>query len=92
MARNVQYMTFPIERHMGEDVMIGERFRVGDRVRARVATIGVPAGAPGTVQSLYMVIDDLYEVLFDGLIGPYLMREDELEPETESGMTKPSPQ
>jgi hypothetical protein len=58
-------------------------FQVGDRVRTRVASVGVAAGAPGTVQQQFTLVDDLYEVLFDGQTRALLLRRDELEAEAE---------
>lgn len=63
--------------------MNGGRFQVGARVRTRVFTVQVSAGAVGTVLQAFTLVDDLYEVHFDGQTRVHLMRDSELAPEAE---------
>jgi hypothetical protein len=59
--------------------MTAARYKPGDRVRARVSALLVPAGTLGTVTTVYPTRRDAYEVRFDGRASPILMWEDELE-------------
>ena len=59
------------------------RFQVGTRVRTSVITVQVPAGAVGTILQDFTLVDDLYEVHFDGQPRVHLMRDSELVPEAE---------
>jgi hypothetical protein len=62
-----------------EQQMAAMRFQPGDRVRARVSTPRVQAGALGTVTAVYPTMPNAFEVRFDGQPTPLLMRADELE-------------
>jgi hypothetical protein len=81
LTRNVLFIGFPVEAHGWKEgvCMIANRFEVGDRVRTRVASVGVSAGTSGSVQIQFTAVDNLYEVLFDGRPHPLLMRREELE-------------
>jgi hypothetical protein len=59
--------------------MTAAQLQPGDRVRARVSTSIVRAGALGTVVQAYPLMRGAYEVHFDGLATSVLMWEDELE-------------
>jgi hypothetical protein len=49
-------------------------FREGDRVIARVSTLPIKAGMIGTIQRVFMSVIDLYDVQFDDLPHPYILR------------------
>ena len=59
--------------------MTAARSKPGDRVRARVSTPFVQAGALGTVVPGYPTMRDAYAVHFDGQPASILMWGDELE-------------
>jgi hypothetical protein len=56
------------------------RFQVGDRVVSRVARDKFRAGMLGTVRRVFLSVDDVYDVLFDGKHRLVAMRGRELEP------------
>jgi hypothetical protein len=55
------------------------RFQVGDRVVSRVARDRFTAGMLGTVQRVFLSVNDVYDVLFDGKHQPLVIRADDLE-------------
>ena len=55
------------------------RFQVGDRVLLRVARDKFKAGMLGTVRRVFLSVDDVYDVLFDGKRRLVAMRGRELE-------------
>ena len=55
------------------------RFQVGDRVLSRVARDKFKAGMLGTVRRVFLSVDDVYDVLFDGKHRLVAMRGRELE-------------
>ena len=55
------------------------RFRVGDRVLSRVARDKFKAGMVGTVRRVFLSIDDVYDVLFDGKCQPVVVHGDDLQ-------------
>ena len=55
------------------------RFQVGDRVLSRVARGKFKAGMLGTVRRVFVSVDDVYDVLFDGKHKLVAMRGHELE-------------
>ena len=57
-----------------------ERFREGERIRTRVAKLGLPAGTTGTIQRVFRMTTGVYEVAFDGVPELVLMYRGELEP------------
>jgi hypothetical protein len=57
-----------------------ERFREGERVRTRVAKLGLPVGTMGTLQRVFRVTTGVYEVAFDGVPQLVMMYRGELEP------------
>ena len=56
------------------------RFQVGDRVVLRVARDKFRVGMVGTVRRVFLSVDDVYDVLFDGKQQPLVVRADDLEP------------
>jgi hypothetical protein len=56
------------------------RFQVGDRVMLRVAWDKFRVGMLGTVRRVFLSVDDVYDVLFDGERRLVAMRGRELEP------------
>ena len=56
------------------------RFLEGDRVMARVSVPPIKAGTIGTIQRVFLTIDDLYDVQFDDLHHPYILRGYQLAP------------
>jgi hypothetical protein len=50
--------------------MTAARYKPGDRVRARVSALLVPAGTLGTVTAVYPTMPDACEVHFDGQPSP----------------------
>jgi hypothetical protein len=61
-----------------------ERFREGERVRTRVAKLGLPVGTIGTIRRVFRVTAGVYEVAFDGVPQLVIVYRGELEPaETE---------
>ena len=54
-------------------------FEVGERVRLRTDGVAVRTGTLGTIQFAYRLVNDAYEVYFDGHILPKLMRARDLE-------------
>jgi hypothetical protein len=56
------------------------RFQVGDRVLSRVARDKFRVGMVGTVWRVFLSVDDVYDVLFDGKRRLVAMRGRELEP------------
>jgi hypothetical protein len=59
--------------------MVAQHFVVGERVRLRIATPFAQVGKVGTVGRVFTFLPDLYDVQFDGLIGPRLIFGRELE-------------
>ena len=59
--------------------MEGTRFQLGDRVRSRTTTGYIKAGMVGTVQRVFLSVDDTYDIVFDGKHRPVVMRGHELE-------------
>jgi hypothetical protein len=59
--------------------MEGTRFQLGDRVRSRTTTEYIKAGMVGTVQRVFLSVDDTYDIVFDGKHRPVVMRGHELE-------------
>jgi hypothetical protein len=55
------------------------RFQVGDRVLSRVARDKFKAGMVGTVLRVFLSVEDVYDVLFDGKRQPVVVRGDDLE-------------
>ena len=55
------------------------RFQVGDRVSSRVARGKFRVGTVGTVRRVFLSVDDVYDVLFDGKRRLVAMRGRELE-------------
>jgi hypothetical protein len=55
-------------------------FREGDRVMARVSKPPIKAGMIGTIQRVFISVIDLYDVQFDDLPHPYILRGDQLAP------------
>lgn len=41
------------------------RFHVGDRISTKYALAQLPAGSCGTVQSVFLTVNDAYDVLFE---------------------------
>jgi hypothetical protein len=68
--------------------MNGGRFEVGARVRTCVITVKVPLGTLGTVLQDFTLVDDLYEVHFDGQTRVHLMRDSELVPEADIALAQ----
>jgi hypothetical protein len=54
-------------------------FAVGEHVRLRISTPFVRAGRVGAIGRAFVFVPDLYDVQFDGLIGPRLIYGRELE-------------
>jgi hypothetical protein len=59
--------------------MIATRFKVGDRIRARVSVHNMAQGTLGTIRRVSTSIDNLYDVRFDGQSHLYAVRGTELE-------------
>jgi hypothetical protein len=57
-----------------------ERFREGQRVRTRLAKLGLPAGATGTIRRVFRMTAGVYEVAFDGVPPLMILYRGELEP------------
>ena len=53
-------------------------FREGDRVMARVSKPPIKAGMIGTIQRVFISVIDLYDVQFDDLPHPYILRGNQL--------------
>ena len=49
-------------------------FREGDRITARVSIPPIKVGMVGTIQRVFMSVIDLYDVQFDDLPHPYILR------------------
>ena len=49
-------------------------FREGDRVTARMTLPPIKAGMVGTIQRVFLSVIDLYDVQFDDLMHPYILR------------------
>ena len=48
--------------------------REGDRVVAKYSIPPIKAGMVGTIQRVFMSVIDLYDVQFDDLTHPYILR------------------
>ncbi len=57
-----------------------EYFREGERVRTRVAKLGLPAGTTGTIRRVFQSASGTYDVAFDGVPKPVIAHGSELEP------------
>ncbi len=55
------------------------RFQVGDRVVSRVARDKFRAGMLGTVRRVFLSVEDVYDVFFDGKQQPVVVGGDDLE-------------
>jgi hypothetical protein len=71
--------------------MTAAGYKPGDRVRARVSALLVPAGTPGIVTTVYLTMRDVYEIYFNGRPSPILMWTDELEPADRPADDTPQP-
>jgi hypothetical protein len=49
-------------------------FREGDRVVARVTIPPIKAGMVGTIKRVFVSVIELYDVQFDDLTHPYILR------------------
>jgi len=54
--------------------MAATRFKVGDRIRARISVHGMARGTLGTIRRAFASIDGLYDVRFDGQSDLYAVR------------------
>jgi hypothetical protein len=54
-------------------------FQVGDRAVSRVARDKFRAGMVGTVRRVFLSVNDVYDVFFDGKHRPVVVRGEDLE-------------
>jgi hypothetical protein len=59
--------------------MTAKHFVIGERVRLRITTPFARVGTLGTIRRVFAFMPDLYDVQFDGLIGPRLIFGREME-------------
>jgi hypothetical protein len=75
----VQLDRQPYARVMPASDLVYRDFEFGDRIKASIASPLVHAGTLGTIGFAYRLVNDAYDVYFDGHILPRLMRGRELE-------------
>jgi hypothetical protein len=71
--------------------MTATRFKVGDRISARIYVHGVASGTLGTIQRVFASVDDLYDVQFDGQPHLYAVRGTDLQRAAEAPRRVPEP-
>jgi hypothetical protein len=57
-----------------------DHFREGERVRTRVAKLGLPVGTTGTIRRVFQSASGTYDVAFDGVPQPVIAHGSQLEP------------